>query len=61
MIGGLASGMAYVGADRIGKLCGKADFLQVTSAGRTEGEAHFLKDNFAKNCLIVKPNQCTGI
>lgn len=44
-LGGLASGMTYVGADKIEKLCGKADFLQVTSAGRTEGEAHFLKDN----------------
>ncbi|MBU0976804.1 MAG: IMP dehydrogenase [Nanoarchaeota archaeon] len=40
-IGGLASGMTYVGADTMEKLCGKADFIQITSAGRKESVAHF--------------------
>jgi IMP dehydrogenase len=41
LLGGLASGMTYVGADSIEKLCGKADFIQITSAGRRESKAHF--------------------
>ena len=40
-LGGLASGMTYVGADCIDRLCGKADFIQMTSAGRKESKAHF--------------------
>jgi len=40
-LGGLASGMTYVGADCIEKLCGKVDFVQITSAGRRESVAHF--------------------
>jgi len=43
-LGGLASGMTYVGADNIEKLCGKADFIQMTSAGRRESTAHVLED-----------------
>jgi IMP dehydrogenase len=41
LLGGLASGMTYVGADCIEKLCGKADFIQITSAGRKESGTHF--------------------
>jgi len=37
-LGGLASGMTYVGANTIEKLCGKADFIQMTSAGRKESK-----------------------
>lgn len=44
-LGGLASGMTYVGADRIDSLRGKADFTLVTSRGYGEGVAHALKDN----------------
>jgi IMP dehydrogenase len=39
-LGGLASGMTYVGADNIEKLCGKADFIQMTSAGRKESNSN---------------------
>lgn len=41
LLGGLASGMTYVGADKIEKLCGKADFIRISSAGRKESKAHF--------------------
>ncbi|MFH1801846.1 MAG: IMP dehydrogenase [archaeon] len=41
LLGGLASGMTYAGADTIENLCGKADFIQITSAGRKESKAHF--------------------
>ncbi|MEK6850018.1 MAG: guanosine monophosphate reductase [Nanoarchaeota archaeon] len=44
-LGGLASGMTYIGANEIDKLKGKADFIQVTSAGRKESAAHGLNDN----------------
>jgi IMP dehydrogenase len=44
-LGGLASGMTYVGADSIDKLCGKADFIQLTTAGRKESVAHFVERN----------------
>lgn len=41
-LGGLASGMTYIGADTIEKLKGKADFISITSAGRFESSAHKL-------------------
>ena len=43
-LGGLASGMTYVGADTIEKICGKADFIEITSAGMKESMPHLLLD-----------------
>ena len=42
-LGGLASGMTYVGAEKIEELCGKADFVEISSAGYKESIAHGLK------------------
>ena len=39
-LGGLASGMTYVGADEIEKLKGKADFVEISSAGYAESVAN---------------------
>lgn len=39
-LGGLASGMTYVGADTIESLRGKADFVEISSAGYAESVAH---------------------
>lgn len=39
-IGGLASGMTYVGANNMNKLIGKVDFIQITSFGMRESIAH---------------------
>ena len=39
-IGGLASGMTYIGADKMEKIIGKADFVYLTSAGRGRSGAH---------------------
>lgn len=46
-LGGLASGMTYVGASNVERLKGKADFIEISSAGRYESTAHKLlgKDN----------------
>lgn len=41
-LGGLASGMTYVGADNIEKLKGKADFTEMSPAGIAESNAHGL-------------------
>jgi IMP dehydrogenase len=41
-LGGLASGMTYVGADEIEKLKGKADFVEISSAGYMESLPHML-------------------
>lgn len=43
-LSGLASGMTYIGADTIEKLCGKADFIEITPAGLKESKAHKLID-----------------
>jgi IMP dehydrogenase len=40
LLGGLASGMTYVGAACIESLRGKADFIEITSAGYGESVAH---------------------
>jgi IMP dehydrogenase len=40
LIGGLASGMTYVGADNIEKIKGKVDFISITGAGIKESMAH---------------------
>ena len=44
-LGGLASGMTYFGVDSIYKLRGKADFIEISSAGRIESNAHKLLQN----------------
>lgn len=44
LLGGLASGMTYVGADNIEKLKGKADFIEISSAGYHESQAHGLRE-----------------
>jgi IMP dehydrogenase len=41
-LGGLASGMTYVGAENIEKLKGKADFMEISPAGIKESSAHGL-------------------
>ena len=43
LLGGLASGMTYVGAANIESLRGKADFIEITSAGYGESVAHGVK------------------
>ncbi len=45
-LGGLASGMTYVGAPEIEQLKGKADFVYVTSAGRKENSGKNLYEEF---------------
>ncbi len=42
LLGGLASGMTYVGAKNIESLKGKADFVKITPAGYNESIAHGL-------------------
>lgn len=44
LLGGLASGMTYVGAKNIEALKGKADFIEISSAGYHESQAHGLKE-----------------
>jgi len=45
LLGGLASGMTYVGAQNIEALKGKADFIEITLAGLKESVAHGLPEN----------------
>lgn len=45
LLGGLASGMTYVGAANIEALKGKADFIEITAAGLKESVAHGLTEN----------------
>lgn len=40
LLGGLASGMTYMGAQNIEKIKGKADFITITSSGIKESIAH---------------------
>lgn len=42
LLGGLASGMTYVGADNIEKIKGKVDFISISGAGIKESIAHGL-------------------
>jgi IMP dehydrogenase len=42
---GLASGMTYVGVEKIEELCGKADFVEISSAGYKESIAHGVRKN----------------
>lgn len=43
LLGGLASGMTYVGAKDIESIRGKVDFIEISSAGYHESTAHGLK------------------
>ena len=45
LLGGLASGMTYVGAQNIEALKGKADFIEITAAGLKESVAHGLTES----------------
>jgi len=49
LLGGLSSGMTYVGAPNIEALKGKADFIEITNAGYDEGKAHALKPQKGEN------------
>jgi len=40
LMGGIRSGMTYVGANRLKELRERADWVEVTAAGRTEGSPH---------------------
>lgn len=44
LLGGLASGMTYTGSKTIEDLKGKADFIEISSAGYNESVAHGLKN-----------------
>lgn len=46
LLGGLASGMTYIGAKDIESLKGKADFIEISSAGYHESQAHGLNPLF---------------
>ena len=43
-LGGLASGMTYMGSDNIEKVRGKADFVEITDMGLNESVAHGVKE-----------------
>ncbi len=43
-VGGLASGMTYIGASEMKRIIGKADFNFMTTAGRGESVAHGKRD-----------------
>lgn len=43
LLGGLASGMTYVGAKNIEAIRGKVDFIEMSSAGYQESTAHGIK------------------
>jgi len=42
LLGGLASGMTYIGANQMKKIIGKADFIEMTNSGQEESKAHAL-------------------
>ncbi|MCA9487437.1 MAG: guanosine monophosphate reductase [Nanoarchaeota archaeon] len=43
-LGGLASGMTYMGAKEMEELIGKADFIEISNAGIKESGAHGLRE-----------------
>lgn len=43
-LGGLASGMTYVGAKNIDEIKGRVDFIEISSAGMNESIAHGVKN-----------------
>ena len=45
ILGGLASGMTYIGAREMKSLIGKADFIEISSAGFEESKPHGKKDD----------------
>lgn len=45
LLGGLASGMTYTGSSTIESLKGKADFIEISSAGYHESQAHGMNNN----------------
>jgi len=45
ILGGLASGMTYIGAREMKNLIGKADFIEITSAGFEESKPHGKKQD----------------
>ncbi|MEI6731709.1 MAG: IMP dehydrogenase [archaeon] len=47
-MGGLASGMTYVGASNIEELRGKVDFIEISHAGLLESKAHGLKEELGE-------------
>ncbi len=44
-LGGLASGMTYMGADEMEKIIGKADFMEISLHGLNESVAHGVRKN----------------
>ncbi|MEI6849805.1 MAG: guanosine monophosphate reductase [archaeon] len=42
-LGGLASGMTYLGANQIDRIRGKADFIEISAAGYRESVAHGIR------------------
>lgn len=44
-LGGLASGMTYIGADKMEKIIGKVDFMEISSHGLNESIAHGVRKN----------------
>lgn len=42
-LGSLASGMTYIGAKKMINIIGKADFIEMTNAGKEESKAHGIK------------------
>jgi len=43
-LGGLASGMTYVGAKEMNEIIGKADFIEISHAGIKESQPHGLRE-----------------
>ena len=43
-LGGLASGMTYMGAKEMKNLIGKADFIEITTSGQYESKANGVKE-----------------
>ena len=43
LLGGLASGMTYIGANKMESFIGKVDFIEISSAGYKESTAHGVK------------------
>jgi len=49
ILGGLASGMTYIGAREMKNLVGKADFIEISSLGFEESKPHGKKDKTITN------------
>jgi len=44
LLGGLASGMTYIGAGKMEEIVGNADFIEMTNSGQEESRAHGLEN-----------------